>query len=302
MNADLKRRDPLLVSIIISTYNYATYLPKAIRSCLNQTYKYLEVIVVDDGSTDNTSDVVQEFIDKIIYVYQENQGVSSARNTGLDHATGDFITFLDADDSLTNDSIEVRLDVLLKHDEIGFVMGESYSEDTYSGRLSYRQKVKKVLISDRFYEDHLMKRISFGPALIRSNLAKRFRFPAHITNGEDVAYFTKISFSAKGCILPKPVAVVGRHPGGQHRDIEKILRQGVNLVSEIIDDPYYGGALNHLRKEFMSIRYLSIFRSLYLSKNYQIARKYYRLALSEKPSNIVKLGYLTKFIKAYLRQ
>ena len=297
----LERKDLPLVSVIIPTYNHAAYLPCAIRSCLSQNHSHQEIIVVDDGSTDETREILQPFKKAIIYLYQKNRGVSAARNAGLDLATGDFITFLDADDYLTEDSIEVRLKVLLENRDIGFVMGETLSKHRDEEGLSYRRNLKKAIISDRFYEDLLLKRLTLGPALIRSSLAKKFRFPIPITNGEDIAYSAKILFSAKGCYLPVPVAVIARHSGGQHRDIEKITRQGIDLISTIFDDPYYGGALEYLRRNFASDRYLSLFRSLYLYGDAQVGIKYYLLALSLKPTKVLKFGYLTKFIRAYLQ-
>ena len=114
---DLTQEQNHIVSIIIPTYNYGIYLPTAIQSCLNQTYKPIEIIIVDDGSTDNTKDVVKEFNDSIIYFYQNNSGVSAARNKGLELAKGDYLAFLDSDDYLTHDSIEIKLDILKKYPE-----------------------------------------------------------------------------------------------------------------------------------------------------------------------------------------
>ena len=297
----MERKDLPLVSIIIPTYNHAAYLPCAIRSCLNQSHPHQEIIVVDDGSTDETREILQPFKKAIIYLCQNNRGVSTARNAGLELATGDFITFLDADDYLTEDSIEVRLKAFFENSDIGFVMGETLSKHLDKEGLSCRRDLKKAIISNKFYEDLLLKRLTLGPALIRSSLAKKFRFPIHITNGEDIAYFAKILFSAKGCFLPVPVAVITRHSGGQHRDIEKITRQGVDLISTIFDDPYYGGALEYLRRDFSSDRYLSLFRSLYLYGDAQVGIKYYLMALTLKPKKVLKFGYLTKFIRAYLQ-
>ncbi len=94
-----------LVSIIITAYNYARFLPEALRSCLAQTYQPVEIIVVDDGSTDNTREVVAGF-PEVKYIYQPNQGVTSALNVGLSHAQGEFIQFLDADDTLSPTKIQ----------------------------------------------------------------------------------------------------------------------------------------------------------------------------------------------------
>ncbi len=89
-----------LVSVIIPVYNGERYLAEAIDSVLAQTHRPVEIIVVDDGSTDGTAAVLEPYRDKIRYVYQENQGVSVARNAGLKAAQGQFVLFLDADDYL----------------------------------------------------------------------------------------------------------------------------------------------------------------------------------------------------------
>ena len=88
------------VSIIIPTFNHAAYLPAAVESALSQSRPPHEIIVVDDGSTDETNHVAARYADRIQYVYQQNQGLSTARNTGISRATGDAIVLLDADDLL----------------------------------------------------------------------------------------------------------------------------------------------------------------------------------------------------------
>lgn len=93
-----------LVSIVIPCYNHAHYLPQTLESCLNQTYPHLEILVVDDGSTDNPREVVQHY-PQVKYIYQENKGLPGARNTGIRESTGDFLQFLDADDLLLPEKI-----------------------------------------------------------------------------------------------------------------------------------------------------------------------------------------------------
>lgn len=86
------------ISIIIPTYNRAEYIRKAIESVLAQTYKDYEIIIVDDGSTDNTREILEPYMDHIRYIYRENAGVSVARNSGIKAAKGEWIAFLDSDD------------------------------------------------------------------------------------------------------------------------------------------------------------------------------------------------------------
>lgn len=96
----------MLVSIIINNYNYARFLPAAIESALAQSYAYTEVIVVDDGSTDESRDIISRYGDRIISVLKENGGQASAFNAGVARANGAVVMFLDADDMLLPDVVE----------------------------------------------------------------------------------------------------------------------------------------------------------------------------------------------------
>ena len=97
----------ILFSIIIPTYNRANLIGKAIDSVLAQTYHNWELIIIDDGSTDNTRDVVRSYNDnRIKYFYQENRGRSAARNYGIDISKGDYISFLDDDDYYLENFLE----------------------------------------------------------------------------------------------------------------------------------------------------------------------------------------------------
>jgi glycosyltransferase involved in cell wall biosynthesis len=94
------------VSVVIPAYNYARFLPGAIESVLNQTYPRFELIVVNDGSTDETAEVVARYGGRVRYIYQENAGLSAARNTGIRAAEFPFVSFLDADDEFAPDLLD----------------------------------------------------------------------------------------------------------------------------------------------------------------------------------------------------
>jgi glycosyltransferase involved in cell wall biosynthesis len=112
-----------LVSVIVPCFNAAPYLAETIQSILGQGHAPLETIVVDDGSTDGSGAIAQSFGEKVIYRRQANQGISSARNTGLEDCRGDVIAFLDADDLWTDRSLAVRLAALVGTPEAGCVYG-----------------------------------------------------------------------------------------------------------------------------------------------------------------------------------
>jgi glycosyltransferase involved in cell wall biosynthesis len=116
------------VSVIIPSFNYGHFLPETLQSVKHQSCNDWECIIVDDGSTDNTKNVAARFVSedpRFKYVYQENRGLSSARNTGISHATGDFIQLLDADDLIEEKKLERQLEVFAGHPEADIVYGEA---------------------------------------------------------------------------------------------------------------------------------------------------------------------------------
>ena len=104
-----------LVSVIIPAYNIERYISRCLDSIMAQTYNNLEIIVIDDGSKDQTAEILDDYQkrdSRIIVVHKENGGVSSARNNGLDIATGDYISFVDGDDLIESNMYEILVKIL----------------------------------------------------------------------------------------------------------------------------------------------------------------------------------------------
>jgi glycosyltransferase involved in cell wall biosynthesis len=114
-----------LVSVIIATYNMANYVVESIESILNQSWDNVQVIVVNDGSTDNTEDVLQQYAtnERVILVYQDNQGQTVAKNRGLQEAAGEFIGFCDADDLWRPEKLAVQIPHFTDNPGLGVVYG-----------------------------------------------------------------------------------------------------------------------------------------------------------------------------------
>jgi glycosyltransferase involved in cell wall biosynthesis len=120
------KENPPLVTVVIPCYNQAHFLGEAIESVLCQTYRHFEVVVVDDGSTDETSEVASRYGEEgVRLIRQENRGLSGARNTGLRHSGGEFLVFLDADDRLLPRALEAGLGCYEAHPECALVAGHS---------------------------------------------------------------------------------------------------------------------------------------------------------------------------------
>lgn len=117
-------------SIIIRSHNNQKYLGRAIRSCLNQTFRADEVIVIDDASTDNSKEVIESFGDKISSIYlKENVGVAEAANVGIRNALGRFIILVDSDDYISNNTTLFMREILDKNPDIGFVYADHIRVD-----------------------------------------------------------------------------------------------------------------------------------------------------------------------------
>ncbi|WP_419802496.1 glycosyltransferase family 2 protein [Mucilaginibacter sp.] len=134
-----------LVSVIIPCYNQGIYLEKAIESVFSQSYLHFEIIVVDDGSADQTKEVVQKY-SSVKYIYQTNQGVSAARNNGIKNSNGKLLVFLDADDWLLPDAFFININYLAQNPDAVFVSG--------AHELYYQPENKNWLIRKEVKENH----------------------------------------------------------------------------------------------------------------------------------------------------
>lgn len=109
------------VSVIIPTFNREKFITKAIDSVMDQTYQDFEIVVLDDGSTDNTRDILKRYDDRVRYFYQENRGIASARNEAIKRSTGEYIAFLDSDDYWVREKLEKQIHLFDMHSEYGMV-------------------------------------------------------------------------------------------------------------------------------------------------------------------------------------
>lgn len=177
-----------MVSIVIPAYNAGAFVEKTIKSILNQRYQDFEIIVVNDGSTDNTLEILERLAksdSRIVVINQENGGVSAARNTALKHVKGEFITYVDADDSVPKNHLEDL--VALMTDDVDFVVG---SHDEIRFRKNHHTETPAVYtkdeIEDNFIEFDAVVWWPWGK-LFRTSVIKdnNLTYDVNITFGED---------------------------------------------------------------------------------------------------------------------
>jgi len=143
----MKARNTSTVSVVIPTHNSGKFIGDAVQSVLAQTRPCHEVIVIDDGSTDETQDVLQRFKGQIKYLYQEKQGPSAARNAGIKTAQGQYICFLDSDDLWSPNKIELQQSFMEQHSDIDFVFSD---QDEFHGENILKES---LLRKSSFYSE-----------------------------------------------------------------------------------------------------------------------------------------------------
>lgn len=156
------------LSVIIPAYNVEKYIEKCIESVINQSYKNLEIIIINDGSTDHTDELCKKYIDKdarIKYISKENEGLSEARNTGLRYATGDYVTFLDSDDYFDLNYASIMMKEILD-DDLDMVSCNSRSFNDYDGKeYPIPIKINKVFNNIEALDDiNTKESFTFEPA------------------------------------------------------------------------------------------------------------------------------------------
>jgi glycosyltransferase involved in cell wall biosynthesis len=203
-------RAPLRASVVIPTYNRADLVGAAIESALAQTRPPHEVVVVDDGSTDGTAASVGRFGPPVRYLAKPNGGVSSARNVGIAHATGDCIVLLDSDDRLRETWLEKALSLLERDPAVGAACANVVLCDSAGKVLAttdYRPLVEDGVISlPRLFE----RRISIGSNLcVRAEVLRSVGpFDESLATGEDVDIALRIAAVAPIALVPEPEIVV----------------------------------------------------------------------------------------------
>lgn len=194
-----------LISIIVPVYNMAPYLDKCIQSLLDQTYQTIQVILVDDGSTDDSLSICQHYQkqdQRVNLVVQPNGGRAIARNTGLDHVTGEYIMFVDADDYVAANFCEVAMTATLQHRADITMFDFFYVED---GKASQRWILEKAgsVAQERAMETTIEYSFLFNK-LFKRHLFDGIRFPVH-KNYEDTLIMHRLMAQAQA-IYYLPVA------------------------------------------------------------------------------------------------
>lgn len=255
---------PPLVSVVMPAYNVALYIAEAIQSVLGQDYPNIELIVVDDGSSDGTAQVAEQFGDRVRVLRQENAGPAAARNRGIREARADYIAFIDADDIWVGDKLTLQVQHLQSHPEIGVVFGEELPwhvqpDGTFSV-LPQPTNLDKpptldMALSGWIYKDLLLgSAISIITAMIRRSVVETVGgLDETLRMGEDYDFWIRVSRHYQIHRFDRTLAYYRIHPQGTTKVPRKenneynVLLRAINtygLSGPADNVPVDAGALN----------------------------------------------------------
>lgn len=169
-----------LISVVIPAFNAEKYLEEALESIIKQNYGLLEIILIDDGSTDKTAKIAQNFLNNITYIYQENSGPAVARNKGIKIAKGEYITFLDADDLWPSTTLKNQLKFLQKYPDSEIVLGRTQFIKYDSDKLLFEK-----IGEPRFF-------LNLGSAIYHKSVFEQVGLlDENLTYSEDIDWFNR---------------------------------------------------------------------------------------------------------------
>ncbi len=219
-----------LVSVVIPCYNQAHFLGEAIESVLSQSYAHFEIIVVDDGSTDNVSEVAHRY-PEVCYIRQDNQGPSGARNRGLRESKGSYLVFLDADDRLLSEALDVGVGYLESHPECAFVSGR-HKRIAADGQVLWVQPPPPLVEGDSYAE--LLRGNYVGiPAKVvyrRSVFELVGGFDTSLRFCEDYELYLRIARDFPVCYHDKVIAEYRWHDTNTGRNSTLMLKGALDVL------------------------------------------------------------------------
>ena len=260
-----------LVSVIIPTFN-CPFLSGAINSVLTQTYDNFEIIIIDDGSTDSTRDTVENYHSKVKYIFQENEGVSSARNTGIRASVGDYIAFLDADDVWLPTKLEDQFTIFNREHDIGFVYCDNYFVNERLHPISNYSRKSPLLEGDilmSFLLDYFL--ITSGLMVKKECFSSIGYFNKDYVVDEDFEFFVRLARHYRAGVVKKKLFLRRIFKKSLSRqDFQRNSTYDIQIFEEFISNNkiFYRNNKKILNRRLADLYFIFGYRYLMRNKNF----------------------------------
>lgn len=305
MASDALPADPLF-SVVIATYNYGCFVGRAIDSVLGQTLPDHEVIVVDDGSTDDTPERLHAYAGRIVSVRRENGGQASAYNDGIARARGRFICILDADDELLPDALEIFASHVRAHGEQAdsCIFYGGYVSVAEDGSERMRPAVGAPSAADARLRRFLLRKLTglqHCSSIFPRALLQRFRYPEGLRNNTDIVLIGQIIAHHPAVAIHRPICRIHDHSERVREQPDRVLEAGLKPVGLLFDASCMPPELAHLETLYRAERLRSIAGLLFKSGRYVESRSYYAAAFRTRAASVLDPNTLKRLALTYVR-
>ena len=291
----------ILLSVVITNYNYAQFLPRAVTSVVSQLPAGAELVVMDDGSHDSSVDVLAALrvpaAVRAAFTVQENAGPAAARNAALRFCSGTWVLFLDADDELLKGGLA---------GVVGYLQDDPAADLLLCGMHVKHEDGKEVIRSPsilsedirtrlRCYLIHKKVHISHGASIFRRDCVLRRPYPERLRQGEDIAVFAYMLAQPNCRRLDIPLARIYKHRDSLRHDADLVLKNNELIASEVFSSlpaymaEYFGA--------YQAKRALSAFRSCCRAGRKSDAQRYFRSAVSHDMRQSLTPKYIFKYLR-----
>ncbi|MCK4810115.1 MAG: glycosyltransferase family 2 protein [Candidatus Omnitrophica bacterium] len=300
------------MNVIIPAFNSELYIGQAIESVLAQTYRDIEIIIVDDGSTDSTKEVVEKYMGpqsqhatkspmNICYIYQENRGPAAARNKGIEYAQGEYVAFLDADDRWVDKKIETQIKLFKNNSTLELIHTDYSSFDLQANvnNSGYTNKFKKCFAGDIFFSLFRENFIRTSSVLLkRESFKKGGVFNESLSMSEDYDLWLRLTKGRKITgYIDLPLVQVRRHNSHITRDVRNTYFWVDKAIEKTICAfPDVRKKLNQLLPYRLAKNHFTIGYKLFCVNKNDEARKEFKRSLKFK----FKLKTLKYLVLTYL--
>lgn len=295
--------ETVLISVVIPAYNYANTLRRAVESVLSQLDEHSELIVIDDGSTDDTPQVVadlnEQFPGRFRAIRQDNAGSAAVRNRGAEEARGRFLVFLDADDEMCSNALFFIRQHISRYPETQFIIGGHVSVFP-NGRESRKmpdslpetplERVRAYLLDKTLC-------LSNGACAMDREVFSLGRYPEHFRNTEDIPVFAQVLANYRCSVLNAPLARIHKHDDSLRHNLAYGMQIGDQLVAEVFDTGRLPEPMKVLRQAFLAQRYLSLFRTCAAAGRRKDGLDFYFLALKSDWRALFRFSYTRKALR-----
>lgn len=297
------------LSVVIPAYNYAHTLSRAVESVASQLDATTELIVINDGSTDNTaavlSDLKEKYADKLIVFNKKNGGLASTRNFGIANTNSEYMVFLDADDEMAPEAILNINNHLSKNPNTQFLIGAHYSITSNGKKKLHLPNALPINAYDKLKAYLIDKSLSIsnGACVMHRSLFNQYQYPEHFRNSEDISMFAYTLANFNCATIDNPLANIYKHDDSLRHNASYAENVGLQLVDEVFEPSRIAAELQTLKKPFLVQRLLSLSRVCHENKRHLQCTAFFTQAFKLDWRVIYNWSYskkcITSFFKVY---